>query len=342
MKYLWQAIKEARYWLITFVALVLCFSLFTWLMDLEAWTSVQFIIIALPIPLAFIPIMLNAQKYRQLDEAAQAFWQEQNDYNERQWLNELPLAAQDQLKVLLASLKQKDNQLNQQNIELKQYKNYIEEWVHEIKKPLALISLVIENRSDQMSPIVLERMVHARNQIKNHVDQILYYARMNSSHRDYRFETLELTSVIHFALAENASILQETAFKSTIQGQAARVVSDKKSLIFILSQLINNSVKYVQTEPKELIFTLNQINTTATLRIEDNGPGVAKEDLPFIFDQAFTGHGSSSTGMGLHLVKQLAEDLSIKLTAESIEGKGLAIILSFPLHEEHLLPNRNV
>lgn len=332
MKYVKQALLAAKHWLTAYVLLAGIFIFFSWLAYPEAWHALSLLIIVLPLVIAAYPLIVTANKNKRIDEAITLFLNEPNEPHERQLLDLLPLADQKRLKVFMDAIQQKEDQMNQQQLELKQYKNYIEEWVHEIKKPLSLMTLVLENRSDQMSPLVLHRMTHSRNGIKSYVDQILYFARINTPHRDYQFEPIDLKTVCHLALNENASILQETTFTATVRGPSLQVFSDQKSLIFILSQLINNSVKYVTTEPKNLYFTTTQINTTATLTVMDNGNGVAQEDLPFIFDKAFTGQASSSTGMGLFLVKQLANDLTIDISAQSAPGQGLAITLSFPIH----------
>ncbi|GAB6172184.1 MAG: ATP-binding protein [Ruminiclostridium sp.] len=76
--------------------------------------------------------------------------------------------------------------------------------------------------------------------------------------------------------------------------------------------------------------TLDQI----ILNISDNGPGVPSADLPFIFDKGFTGEGGNypgrATGMGLFLVRKMAQDLAIDIDAKSEPSLGLTISLIFP------------
>ena len=72
----------------------------------------------------------------------------------------------------------------------------------------------------------------------------------------------------------------------------------------------------------------------AHLKVWDNGKGVPYEELPFIFDKGFTGHGTDyrdSTGMGLYFVKKYAEKLSIRVKIDeasaSDSGFGIELIL---------------
>src|SRR5699024_9476685 len=84
------------------------------------------------------------------------------------------------------------SELNDQIIELSDYENYIEGWVHEIKKPLSLMTLMLDNRSDEMSPLVRRRLLHVRDQALGNVEQILFFARLGAVHKDYIFEPLSI------------------------------------------------------------------------------------------------------------------------------------------------------
>ncbi len=68
--------------------------------------------------------------------------------------------------------------------------------------------------------------------------------------------------------------------------------------------------------------------------IADHGTGVKSYDLPYIFQKGFTGDATDSrkkaTGMGLYLTKRMADDLNLKLKAESQWGEGLQMRILFP------------
>ena len=70
------------------------------------------------------------------------------------------------------------------------------------------------------------------------------------------------------------------------------------------------------------------------LTVKDNGIGVKSYDLPYIFQKGFTGDATDSrkkaTGMGLYLTKKMANDLNLKLEAESQWGEGITITILFP------------
>mgnify|MGYP000069668739 FL=1 len=70
------------------------------------------------------------------------------------------------------------------------------------------------------------------------------------------------------------------------------------------------------------------------LSISDNGSNIPESDIPFVFDKGFTGNTGSylsrSTGMGLYLVRKMANDLSIDVEIKNNSYGGVTIILFFP------------
>lgn len=84
------------------------------------------------------------------------------------------------------------------------------------------------------------------------------------------------------------------------------------------------------------MLTISMIHseTADVLSVEDNGIGVKKYDLPYIFQKGFTGDFTDSrkkaTGIGLYLVKKMADDLNLRLEAASQWGKGFKIVIFFP------------
>lgn len=94
----------------------------------------------------------------------------------------------------------------------------------------------------------------------------------------------------------------------------------------MLGQIVSNAIKYSGDSPM-LTISMIHSETADILSVEDNGIGVKKYDLPYIFQKGFTGDSTGNrkkaTGMGLYLVKKMAGDLNLHLEATSQCGKGL-------------------
>ncbi|MEA1960846.1 MAG: ATP-binding protein [Bacillota bacterium] len=110
------------------------------------------------------------------------------------------------------------------------------------------------------------------------------------------------------------------------------VSSDKKWLLFILDQIISNSLKYINPGGLIKIYT-ERSEREKRLIIMDNGVGIRTEDIERVFDRGFTGYNgrefTKSTGMGLYLTKKLARKLGHDVTIDSVYGEYTKVTIHF-------------
>lgn len=215
--------------------------------------------------------------------------------------------------------------------ERKEYKEYIEQWIHEAKTPITAIKLLCENNN---TPFAREMLAELEN-VNRFTEQALYYARSEHTEKDYLIREIELSDVVHSAIADNKYLLRQNNVVIIADHIDSNVYTDDKWVRFILNQIISNAIKY-RTEKPVLRFFLEKESDQILLSIEDNGMGISKSDQPRIFEKGFTGQNGrviqSSTGIGLYLCKRLCDKLGIGLTAYS-EGKGTTITLSFHIND---------
>ena len=199
----------------------------------------------------------------------------------------------------------------------KEYREYVELWVHEIKTPIAAAKLLCENHN----------LVDIQEQLKNiegFVEQALFYARVSSLNKDYLIKPIDLNNLIRDYLKLNARDFIARGVRIHLEVEGI-VNSDPKWLTFVIKQIVDNSIKYGATS---IEFYFDQ----STLRITDNGIGIPSQDLSRVFERSFTGengrtHGQS-TGMGLYLCKELCTKMGLKIEVES--GKGTSVSIHFP------------
>ncbi|WP_373808212.1 sensor histidine kinase [Jeotgalibaca porci] len=325
MKRFFQHLYDAHVWIISQFILTAFFIFLAWLAYPETFTVLILVMVLMSGLLLLVPIGYLMRKEKVVQKAFRIFLAEPELENEQYLARFVSKSNSKLIQQLGETLREKEDRLTQQNLEVSDYETYIEEWVHEIKKPLSLLTLILDNRSDEMSALVRQRTTHARNEIQNDVEKILYFSRLRTVHRDYLFERVALRAVFEEAIAENASLIAESDLTISIEGNDISVTSDRRSLLFILAQLIHNSAKYagkgahlsVRIEEKEAII----------VTFHDNGPGISARDLPFIFDKGFTGGRAKATGMGLYLAQRIATDLNIQLVAETEEGLRISLII---------------
>jgi len=214
--------------------------------------------------------------------------------------------------------------------ERKDYRDYIEQWVHEIKTPITAIKLLCENHPSGFSREILTEM----EKINHFTEQTLYYARSEHTEKDYSIREISLADTVHAAIADNKYLLRQNGVSIEMGSVTDTVYTDDKWVRFILNQLIGNAVKY-RTEKPLLRFSTKQQGDQIQLVVADNGLGITEADLPRVFEKGFTGRNGrcvqSSTGIGLYLCKQLCDKLGIGLSVHS-NGNGTAVILAFQMN----------
>ncbi len=246
---------------------------------------------------------------------------------------ELPEQAEDQVyyRLLKMSGKSMLEQISEVKRERLEYKEYIEQWIHEIKTPITAMKLLCENhRTDWTKELLLEL-----EKTNRFTEQALYFARSEYTEKDYSVREIALAQIVHQAIADNKYLLLQSGMRLEVEEIQDTVYSDEKWVRFILNQLIANAVKYRAGQPV-LRFSACRQQNQVVLMVEDNGIGISPSDLPRIFEKGFTGQNGrivqQSTGIGLYLCKRLCEKLGIGISANS-EGKGTTISLFFHIND---------
>lgn len=245
---------------------------------------------------------------------------------------ELPELAEDQVYYRLLKMAGKSmlEQIGEVKRERQEYKEYIEQWIHEVKIPITAEKLLCENHPSGSTKSLLLEL----EKINRFTEQALYYARSEHTEKDYFVRELRLFEVVHQAIAENKYLLVQNRVRVEVNESADTVFSDEKWLRFILNQLIVNAVKYRTAQPILRFYACRQ-QDQVVLFVRDNGIGIPPADLPRIFEKGFTGQngrcGQQATGIGLYLCKRLCDKLGIGISAQS-SACGTAISLAFHIN----------
>lgn len=210
------------------------------------------------------------------------------------------------------------------------FKEYIELWIHEAKLPISTLTLLCHNHKDKITKSVIEQV----KRLDNYIDEVLYYTRSNCVEEDFHLKKVVLDKVISLSALKNKDDILENNIDLIVKTRNISVYTDSKWLEFIINQIINNAIKYKREEVKSFI-KIYAIETKKTVEfyILDNGIGIAKEDLPKVFNKSFTGKNGSkkvkSTGMGLYIVNNLCKKLGHKINIYSKEGYLTVVRISF-------------
>lgn len=218
-----------------------------------------------------------------------------------------------------------------------EYEDYMEGWAHEIKIPLSLMTLLLENRKEDMTSPVYQKMKYATNEMQHFITQILCYAGLRAVHKDYGMEFCSLREITEQMQEEFQDIWNEKGIVCYNQTEDETIFTDRKGICFILEQIFDNACKYADVGKEESSIQLESRRGEdgIWLSVKDNGIGICEGEVPFLTDKGFTGSGqkerAKSTGMGLYLVAQMAKDLSLTVNIASKEGEWFCVEIGFPI-----------
>ncbi len=211
----------------------------------------------------------------------------------------------------------------------REYREYIEQWVHEIKTPITAAKLICQNIDSDTR----RRLSGELAQIDAHVERALFYARAESPEKDFIIKKTALSSICEGAIGTHQTLLIQNGVRVETENLEETVYTDGKWAAFMLGQLLQNAARYRSAAP---VITLSgkRLGRQVQLIVRDNGIGIPAHELPRVFDRGFTGRNGrsqgGSTGMGLYLCKRLADALEIGLQIQSTVGAGTCVTLTFP------------
>ncbi|MDO5411177.1 MAG: sensor histidine kinase [Lachnospiraceae bacterium] len=221
--------------------------------------------------------------------------------------------------------------------EKREYQEYIESFAHEIKIPIGALSLTFDNAKNYTLKKETDKMFGL-------VEQMLYYARSEDTEKDYFIKQLNLKEVMHNAILKFRHSLMEKKVVLDIQDIDHIIYTDEKWLAFILSQIMQNAIKYFDKQENHLRIYSQDNETQLLLMIEDNGCGIKASDLSRVFEKGFTGSDrkkTNATGIGLYLSKKLCGRLGLEIQIASVENEYTRVTLVFPKGSMHSFTTGN-
>lgn len=244
-------------------------------------------------------------------------------------LQKSPLAEGLQ-QLLKSQFRHYKTELHNYKYRLEGHIEFINQWVHQMKTPLSVIHLMIQEEDDPRFTAIGDEL----DRLKKGLEMVLYTARLDTFERDFYVETLDLEKVVRsITSSQKRLFIRKRIFPSIQIDGELKVASDEKWLSFVVTQLITNAIRYTVNENRKVYFHGFRHGLHTVLEIRDEGVGIPPSDLPRVFDRYFTGENGrnfqESTGMGLYLVKQICQKLGHRIEIESEINKGTTVRILF-------------
>lgn len=322
--------KEFRLMLmISTFATVLCF-----LICLFISTACAFISLALGIILSVVFYVFTKQRYRKIEEL--------NDYLSEVCSGNYELAVNDnaegELSILKNNLYKVMILLRTASEDAKKDKLYLADSLadisHQLKTPLTsmmIITEVLQDEKDEEKRAGFIRIIEEQlEKMKWLITTLLKLSKLDADTADFNMKSLNCADIIDRSI--NPFLVQAEIRKIKISKHVNpfTFMGDENWSVEALENIIKNCLEHTSDGG-----TLN-INTNSTtiyneIEISDNGSGIAKEDLPHIFERFYHGKNSSaeSVGIGLALSKAVFSKENANIDVKSKEGIGTKFTIRF-------------
>ena len=227
-----------------------------------------------------------------------------------------------------------------------QEKRFVSDASHELRTPLAVIQTQCDAALLEQDPLAQQRSLEAirkqADKMSKLVRELLTLSRMDANTQVLHMERVDLSSLGEAVIEE----LLPQAAKREIQLQSAiapdcTMLADETLMLRLLINLLSNAIKFGR--PHGYVTLTIQRESSAWLlgRVEDNGIGIAPENLPHIWerfwqaDPARTGEDGSS-GLGLPMVQWIVHAHGGSIQAESVPGQGTVFTFRLPIDRQNI------
>lgn len=258
----------------------------------------------------------------------------------------MQIYTRDEIGQLSSNLEEMRLKLKELTREKLQYEENMKEMLsnisHDLKTPLTTIKGYAEGLIDgvadtpQKEEKYLKTIFTKANDMSILVDELSYYAKIDANTMPFQFTEVNVNDYFSDCVEELRFDLEVKGIQLDYESYAddhIQVIADLEQLRRVINNIVSNSVKHVDKEKKLIRVCLYELEDEIRIDIIDNGMGIPKKDLPYIFDRFYRADTSRNTrkggsGLGLAISKKIIEEHEGRIWAVSEEGEGTTIIFT--------------
>jgi Na+/proline symporter/signal transduction histidine kinase len=173
------------------------------------------------------------------------------------------------------------------------------------------------------------------------INQVLDMAKISSGRADWQMTRVDVREVVADTLARMSQVFKEKGVQliERLPEATPPVLADVDRLIQVLLNLLSNALKFSPESNGRVEVSLRNSGRELRIDVRDNGPGVRREDQPYVFDKFWQAGDTlvakpPGTGLGLHISRQIVEHFGGRMWVDSEEGAGACFSLTLPLAPE--------
>lgn len=248
--------------------------------------------------------------------------------------------GRDEIDELAASLEEMRARLKETTAEKLRYeedqRQLISNIAHDLKSPLTSIQGYAEGILDGVADTEEKRESYVRtilskaHEMNTLLSELSLYSRIDTNRIPYNFAHVNVGAFFTDAVEELSMDLENkgvTLHYANYVSDSVEMIVDPEQIRRVINNIIGNSIKYRGDDPLAIAMRITDAGDFIQVELEDNGRGIKREDLPYIFDRSFRGDASRNTniggsGFGLSIAKKIVSDHGGRIWATSSEGHG--------------------
>ncbi len=298
-------------------------------MNLIIWLAALFVIMA-SIPFIYLNSIRISKPIRQLERAARKIAEGEKPEDTK-------IISDDEIGKLSHSFNNMRNQIEKTE---RVRRELIANISHDLRTPLTSIHGFVQGMleglikpEDQYQ--YLKIIQEETNRLIQLTSDILDLAKIESENVKLSIESVNISSIIETVLPSFQLKARDKAIHIDVDVEnEITVAADPEKLKQIFNNLFSNALKFTVVSG-HIEIKAESLGKTVRLSIKDNGIGISKEDLPFVFEKFFRADQSrrseaESTGLGLSIVKNLVMLMNGTIGVESEEGVGTTVSFELP------------
>ncbi|MFC9540153.1 ATP-binding protein [Lysinibacillus sp. NPDC056959] len=235
-------------------------------------------------------------------------------------------------------LKMYNAMMNELQISFAQQQQFVADASHELRTPIQAIEghLSLLKRWGKDDPEILEESIDTSlteiARMRKMIEELLELARREEKDSDSEADAV---AVIEAVIEETRLLHPKARITLSKEEEIGRIFITENALSQIVRNIIENAIRYCEIVP-EIQISLAVSEKEVLFRVEDNGIGIAEENIPFIFDRFYRvdearNRQIGGTGLGLSITKMLLEKYNGSVEVKSRKNVGTVFLMKFPL-----------
>lgn len=248
--------------------------------------------------------------------------------------------GKDEVDELAESFEEMRARLKESSVEKLHYeedqRQFVSNIAHDLKSPLTSISGYAEGILDGVADTEEKRLSYVKTilakaqEMNSLLTELSLYSRIDTNRIPYNFNHIRVADFFLDAADELSMDLEASGGRLHYENFVAddvEMIADPEQITRVIGNIVGNAVKYRGEDPLAIALRVVDAWDFIQVEIEDNGVGISRKDLPYIFDRSFRADASrksgvSGSGFGLSIAKKIIADHGGRIWATSTEGAG--------------------